>query len=147
VNYSYAIPNPAANVPVLKAAFANWEASGVTQFTSGEALTPSCGSTGLTGLAANDPSLTGIGLRCDLVAGQSLTSGFVADPNLAWEDQLHWNPAALVRPVADVANNIGSFGNSGPGILRNPGWANWDFTLARRIPVNIGRGGSVRIQI
>ncbi len=32
------------------------------------------------------------------------------------------------------------------GQLRHPGWQNWDFTLARRIPVNIGRGGSIRVQ-
>ena len=32
------------------------------------------------------------------------------------------------------------------GYLRHPGWQNWDFTLARRIPVQVGRGGSVRVQ-
>jgi hypothetical protein len=31
-------------------------------------------------------------------------------------------------------------------MLRHPNWSNWDFTLARRIPVNVGRGGSVRVQ-
>ena len=40
----------------------------------------------------------------------------------------------------------GNNGNSVQGELRHPGWQNWDFTLARRIPVNIGRGGSIRVQ-
>jgi hypothetical protein len=33
------------------------------------------------------------------------------------------------------------------GYLRHPSWQNWDFTLARRIPVAIGRGASLRVQI
>ena len=40
----------------------------------------------------------------------------------------------------------GNLGNAAQGQLRHPGWQNWDFTLARRIPVNIGRGGSIRVQ-
>jgi hypothetical protein len=97
-------------------------------------------------VAANDPTFTGIAIRCELT-GQPIDSGYEVDTSLPEEDRAHFNAAAFTRPVADSANGVGSFGNSGPGVLRNPGWANWDFTLARRIPVNIGRGGSVRIQI
>ena len=31
--------------------------------------------------------------------------------------------------------------------LGHPSWSNWDITLARRVPTNVGRGGAVRIQI
>jgi len=37
-------------------------------------------------------------------------------------------------------------GDAPVGVLRNPSWWNWDFTLARRLPINIGRGGSARLQ-
>jgi hypothetical protein len=146
INYSYAIPTPFKGNKILAGALGNWEASGVTQFTSGEALTPSCGGNNLSGLWQNDPSLTGIGIRCDLT-GAPLNSGFDVDTSLPEEDRPHFNAGALTRPVIANGSTVGVFGNSGPGILRNPGWQNWDFTLARRVPVNIGRGGSVRIQI
>jgi hypothetical protein len=146
INYSYAIPTPFKGNKLIAGALGNWEASGVTQFTSGEAITPSCGLTGGSGVWQNDPSLTGIGLRCD-TTGASLTSGFDVDTSLPEEDRPHFNAAALTRATVANGATVGNFGNSGPGILRQPGWANWDFTMARRIPVNIGRGGSVRVQI
>ena len=143
LNYSYQIPNPTPNVPVLKHVLANWEASGVTQFTSGNAITPAC-NTNASGVRNTDPTLTGVEVRCELT-GEPIDSGFDVDPSLPEEDRPHFNLAAFKRPVP--VNGVGNFGNSGVGILRHPGWQNWDFTLARRIPVNIGRGGSVRVQI
>jgi hypothetical protein len=44
-------------------------------------------------------------------------------------------------------NAQGNIGNAKWGLLRNPNWSNWDFTLARRVPIKIGRGGNARIQI
>jgi hypothetical protein len=143
LNYSYQMPNPTPNLPVLKWVLGNWEASGVTQFTSGNAITPTC-NTNQGGVGNTDPSLTGVAIRCELT-GEPINSGFEVDTSLPEEDRAHFNLAAFKRPVPNGA--IGNFGNSGVGILRHPGWQNWDFTLARRIPVNIGRGGSVRIQI
>jgi hypothetical protein len=142
INYSYQIPNPTPTLAILKHILANWEASGVTQFTSGEAVTPTC-NTNQSGVANTDPSLTGVAIRCELT-GEPLNSGYVVDTSLPEEDRAHFNLAALQRPIPNGA--IGNFGNSGVGILRNPGWQNWDFTLARRIPVKVGRGGSVRVQ-
>jgi hypothetical protein len=95
------------------------------------------------------------------VSGQSLLSGY--DPNrglgvtLPKEDQAHFNLAALQRPYPFgtsfndngvlAPGSAGNLGNVGWGVLRNPGWSNWDFTLARRLPVNVGRGGNVRLQL
>jgi hypothetical protein len=142
VNYSYQVPNPTPNIPILSHVLRNWEASGVTQYTTGLGFDPSCG-TNQGGVGNSDPSLTGIGVRCELT-GEPIDV-FTPDTSLPIEDQIHFNPAAFKRPVPNGA--IGSFGNAPTGILRHPSWWNWDFTLARRIPVNIGRGGSVRIQI
>ncbi len=91
--------------------------------------------------------------------GQSLTSGYNANPtgSAAIEDQLHFNVNALQRPLPTntpfTKNGVlgpgaqGNFGDVGYAVLRNPGWSNWDFTLARRLPVKVGRGGNVRLQL
>jgi hypothetical protein len=142
VNYSYQVPNPTPNVPILKWVLGNWEASGVTQFTSGSALDPSCGEN-LSGVANNDPSLTGVAVRCEL-SGEPIHSGFTPDSSRPEAFQEHFNLNAFRRP--QPVNGQGNLGNAPVGVLRHPGWQNWDFTLARRIPVNVGRGGSVRLQ-
>jgi hypothetical protein len=46
------------------------------------------------------------------------------------------------------AGAIGNVGNFPYGGLRNPGWWNWDVTLARRFPVKMGtRSGNARLQL
>ena len=141
VNYSYQLPNPLPNVPVVKYLFANWEASGVTQFLTGNAIDPVC-NTNQSGVLNTNPSLTGVATRCELT-GQDINA-FTPDPNAVFADQVHFNIGAFRRPKP--VNGIGNLGDAPIGVLRHPSWSNWDLTLARRIPVNIGRGGSVRIQ-
>jgi hypothetical protein len=146
VNYSYMIPNPTPNVSILKHLLRDWEASGVSTFMTGANLNPTCNEN-LSGVENNDPSLTGVGVRCELVPGQDVndTSGNPVDPAITHDAfRPHFNLAAFRRPLP--VNGVGNLGNSVQGQLRHPGWQNWDFTLARRIPVNIGRGGSLRVQ-
>ena len=109
VNYSYQIPT--INKPVLKYVLGGWEASGVSTFVSGDAVNPSCQvGGGISGVVNNDPSLSGVtgtnaatgGSRCELVPGMSLTSGYDATQGgtaTLVEDQLHYNVAALQRPL------------------------------------------------
>ena len=157
-HYSYQIPT--LNLPIVKYILAGWEASGVTTMVTGDPINPSCGTgSGISGIANNDPSLTGVGSRCELVPGQSAFSGFDANPtgSAAFEDQLHFNPAAFQRPLPTntsfTANGVlgpgalGNLGNAQWGMLRNPGWSNWDFALSRRLPIKVGRGGNVRLQM
>jgi hypothetical protein len=144
VNYSYMIPNPTPNVAVLKHVLRDWEASGVSTFMTGSNVNPTCGED-LSGVANNDPSLTGVGVRCELVPGADInnTSG-LTDSSVHDAFNPHFNLNAFRRPLP--VNGEGNLGNAPQGVLRHPGWQNWDFTLARRIPVNIGRGGSIRVQ-
>ncbi len=143
-NYSYQIPT--IDKPVLKYVLGDWEASGVTTIVTGDPINPVC-NTNLGGVTNTDPTLSGVAAHCEYVPGQSLTSGFNANPNgsAPIEDQLHFNTAALQRPLP--SGGVGNLGNVGYAVLRNPGWWNWDFTLARRIPVKLGRTGNARIQI
>jgi hypothetical protein len=145
-NYSYMIPNPTPNVPVLSVVLRDWEASGVTTFMTGSNVNPTCNEN-LSGVANNDPSLTDVGVRCELVPGEDPNdlSGNPVDPTITHDAfRPHFNLAAFRRPLP--VNGQGNLGNAPQGVLRHPGWQNWDFTLARRIPINIGRGGSVRVQ-
>jgi hypothetical protein len=146
VNYSYMIPNAAANIPVLKYVLADWEASGVSTFMSGPNVNPTCNEN-LAGVQNDDPSLSGAPVRCELVPGEDPfdLSRNPVDPTVTHDAfRPHFNLNAFRRPLP--VNGVGNTGNVPQGFLRHPGWQNWDFTLARRIPVNIGRGGSVRIQ-
>jgi hypothetical protein len=162
-NYSYQIPT--VNLPVLKYLLAGWEASGVTTILSGDPINPSCGVANSTvagvtirGIANSDPSLSGVGARCEF-SGEPLFSGYDSNPTgtTLEEDTIHFNPYAFQRPLPLGTtfntngvlgpNPVGNIGNTKWGLLRNPSWSNWDFTLARRIPVNIGRGGNARIQL
>jgi hypothetical protein len=142
-NYSYMIPNPTPNLPVLTYVLRDWEASGVTTFMTGSNVNPNCG-TNLSGINNADPSLTGVGSRCELVPGEDLNNIGPVDTSLHDAFTPHFNLAAFRRP--QPVNGVGNLGNVPQGVLRHPGWQNWDFTLSRRIPVNIGRGGSVRVQ-
>jgi hypothetical protein len=143
-NYSYNVPT-FSKVAVLKQILSDWQVSGVTQLLSGTALTPTCGlQSGVAGIYNTDPTLSGGTLRCQMT-GQSLTD-FVADSSKPVEEQLHFNPAAFTRVRIANGATVGAFGDEPTGQLRNPAWWNQDFTLARRIPVPIGRGGSARIQ-
>jgi hypothetical protein len=147
INYSYQVPNPTPNVPILKHVLRDWEASGVTQFMTGSAVTPTCG-TNISGVNNSDPSLSGAAgaVRCELVPGEDAFNvpAWTGDPATHDAFRPHFNLAAFRRP--SPANGQANMGNVPVGYLRHPGWQNWDFTLARRIPVNIGRGGSVRVQ-
>jgi hypothetical protein len=159
-HYSYAIPT--LNLPIVKYILAGWEAAGVTTIVTGDPINPTCNlGSGLSGIANNDPTLSGVGVRCEWVAGQALFGGY--DPNqgqagVKEEDKIHFNLGAFQRPLPLNTgfsttgtlgpNATGNLGNVPWGVLRNPGWSNWDFTLSRRIPVQVGnRKGNLRIQL
>jgi hypothetical protein len=43
---------------------------------------------------------------------------------------------------------VGNWGDTRRGLLRNPGWWNWDLTLARRFPVpGLGQDAQARVQL
>jgi hypothetical protein len=156
-HYSYELPNPTPGIPVLKWVLDGWEASGVTQFTTGNPLDPICG-TNLAGVENTDPSLSGLFIggtanlnvgnaRCELT-GEPIFSGYTPDTSVADAFQVHFNPAAFRRPLP--SNGIGNIGNAPIGVLRHPSWWNWDFTLSRRIPIKVpgaARTGNARIQL
>ena len=138
-NFSYALPNP--TMKVLKAVIGNWTVSGIGVITTGAPITPTCSSTAPFPLS--DPSETGVGtnsitgVRCEEVANpNSYSHNFYNNFNL--------NAFALAP--------IGTFGNVGVGILRQPTWWNFDTALYKSIRIKeraehpVARPGVQRFQ-
>jgi hypothetical protein len=157
VNYSYIIPNALPNTPVAKWIFDDWQIAGVTRFMSGQATQPTCTSNN-TGIANTNPTLTpgwvgsgGGGGAANRTWSCMLTGEPVfevtRDPNLAEEDQLHFNPRAFAMPQP-LSATVGNFGNVPLGILRHPSFWNWDLTLSRGFSAKaLGANAQARVQL
>ena len=130
--------------PVVKAIFRDWMVSGVTKYLSGAATQPACTST-TTGVANQNPTLTPGATAACVYTGEPL---FVErDSNLPEEDQLHFNPRAFAM-ATPLSATVGNFGDVPLGILRNPGFWNWDLTLQRRFPLHgFGKQTWARLQL
>lgn len=142
VNYSYDIPSFTDNA-FIKAIVRDWQVSGVTRLLSGAPLTPICSSNNA-GIQNSNPTLTdGVVARCQLVGDPfTLTPDQIAaNRSLPFADQVHFNVAAFA--MAQPNGNVGNFGDTPVGILRQPTWHEWDITLSRRFPVTfMGRKNS-----
>jgi hypothetical protein len=150
-NYSYQIPTLIKS-GILKHVVADWQISGVTKWLTGTVNNPSCSSNG-TGVANTNPTFSvyggnNIGARC-VLTGAPINSLQRVDPDPANVDPLtatYFNAAAFAFPTPFSAT-VGNFGDAPLGLLRNPSYSVWDLTLARRIPVKLGRNGGVRLQL
>ena len=126
INYSYMMPNPTPGVAVLKWILGDWMVSGVTKYLSGSATQPSCTTTN-PGIANTNPTLTPGATAACVYTGEPVFE-VARDPDLPEEDQLHFNPRAFTM-AQPLSATVGNFGNVPLGILRNPGFWNWDLTL------------------
>ncbi len=118
VNYSYAFPKIGHGFVALRAVLNDWTLSGTTLAQTGAAVSPSCSSTAA--FPVNDPTETAQAARCQEVADpRNFTQGFYSNFNTA---------AFAMAPV-------GSWGNTGLGIFRQPTWVNFDMALDRQIVV------------
>jgi hypothetical protein len=157
LNYSYQIPNTLKNTPFLKWVLADWQVSGVTKWLSGTAANPSCGSNNA-GVANSNPSFSiypvsnfgngNIAARCNLT-GAPINALERVDVDPANPDPLtatYFNLGAFAM-ATPISSTVGNFGNAPLGLLRNPSYSTWDMTLARRIPIKLGRNGGVRLQL
>ena len=123
VHYSYDLP--LLQLPKAIAVAANgWTISGITSASTGAPLTPSFSlspTVDITGSSTGN-------------AGDSARMKLVCDPRSGSRigtSQL-FNASCFQMPA------VGSFGNAGLGYLTGPGYANWDISLAKRIPIGLG---------
>jgi hypothetical protein len=117
-NYIWEIPALGKRVgnKLLGAFTDDWQLAGITAFMSGLPFTPGFSTT-------DGQDITGSqeGARITLVG----------DPHLPKDQRSfarNFNTAAFARTPQR------SFGNAGVGILRYPGWSNWDISISKRIP-------------
>jgi hypothetical protein len=115
-NFAWNLPRPRMNWKGAGAIFDGWTLSGIGIATTGAPVSPSCSSTA--GYPYNDPSLTGGGARCQQVADpKDFTHDFYNNFN---------TNAFVLAP-------IGTFGNIGQNILRQPTWWNFDASIEKKV--------------
>ena len=108
-------------------ALGNWQVNGIATLMSGTPFTvfdsndvSEQGSANeITGFSANRPNL---------VAGQNPNSG----PQSA---QAWLNASAFARITPDPNSPVQQFGSAGRNIAQGPGYANWDFSAFKNIPI------------
>jgi hypothetical protein len=132
-NFAYNVPAFGAHSKVIKAVFGNWTMSGIGIVTTGAPATPTCSSTA--GFPYSDPGLTGTGNNS--ISG--VRCAVVGDRNAFTHDFYHnFNTAAFGLA------QIGTFGNTGIGVLRQPTWWNFDAALDKR--VSLGERAALRLR-
>jgi Carboxypeptidase regulatory-like domain/TonB dependent receptor len=108
-----------------------WQLNGIATVMSGTPFTvfdsndvsQQGGAPEITGFSANRPNL---------VAGQNPNDG--ARTTQAW-----LNAGAFQRITADPNSPVQQFGSAGRNIAQGPGYANWDFSAFKSIPVSEGK--------
>lgn len=138
-NFTYQLPKVTANNIAAKV-LNNWTLSGIMTFQTGAPITPECSSLSA-GAANSDPSLTGYGAyTASNPAGARCQA--IADPRSYSKDFYH-----NFNTTAFTLAQVGTFGNIGVGILRQPSWANLDLTLDKRIPIGKSERRVLRARI
>jgi len=137
INYTWDIPSPRVNNPILRGALDGWQLSGENAFVSGDwaivtmSTTDNFDFTG--GDGGNGASLAGGGdglrtVRPVVVGTPMLANG---NPATGW-----LNAAAFARPAR------GTFGNEARNSIQKPGTSNWNLSAFKNFPM----GGSRRLQ-
>jgi hypothetical protein len=122
MNFVYQIPG--VSNEIAKHVLNNWVLSGIISAQTGAPVTPACSSVS-PGAVNSDPSLSGVGTGVTAARCQQ-----IADPhNYTHSFFTNFNTSAFTLAAP------GTFGNTGIGILRQPGWYNVDLTLDKRIPL------------
>jgi hypothetical protein len=117
-NFAYMIPSPSQN-RIIKAALGGWTLAGTGIITTGAPLNPTCSYSGAA-FPLSDPTESGGTARCEVVGNiNSYQQSFFTN----------FNPNALtVAPV-------GTFGDAGYNILRQPTWWNFDASLDKKVMI------------
>ena len=119
-------------------ALGNWQLNGITTLMSGTPFTVfdsndvsvQGSANEITGFSANRP---------DLVAGQNPNSG----PHSA----NNWLNAAAFQQITQNPNSpVQQFGTAGRNIAEGPGYANWDFSAFKNIPLSESKQFQFRVE-
>ncbi len=131
VSYQWSLPFWTKPQNWYEKAFGGWQLNGIATVMSGTPFTvfdsndvsDQGGAPEITGFSANRPNL---------VPGQNPNSG--PRTTTAW-----FNAAAFQQITPDPNSPVQQFGSAGRNIVQGPGYANWDFSLFKNIPVTEGK--------
>jgi hypothetical protein len=124
-NYVYEIPVFKERKDVLGYVAKGWQLSGITSFGTGLPFTVTTSSTDPAGLGFLGSSAAGP--RPDMVCDPNVNAPHNASAFAQWT-----NPACF----APVPQGSVRPGNAGRGVVRGPGYAKWDVSLYKNIPIH-----------
>ena len=130
VNYSYDVPKlgKAMHNKAVTVLADGWQISGITTANTGAPLGFAFGTTN----ALNITGSTNEGARFDIVGDPY--ANVTQNPSLP-NGKLAFNPSAFAEPAVGTIGNAGG----GAGIIRGPGFINFDASLSRSIPIGSER--------
>lgn len=115
----------------------NWQVNGIVSLQSG---------TPFTVFDPNDVSLQGS--APEISGFSSNRPNLVGDPNSGPHTVQEWfNTSAFQRITPDPNSPVQQFGNEGRNVVQGPGYANWDFSLLKNIPVSEGKEFQFRAEL
>ena len=131
LSYQWAIPLWQRPHGWYQHALGGWQVNGIATVMTGTPFTvfdsndvsEQGGAPEITGFSANRPNL---------VSGQNPNSG--PKTTTAW-----LNASAFQRITPDPNSPVQQFGTAGRNIVQGPGYANWDFSAFKNIPVAEGK--------
>jgi hypothetical protein len=124
-NYVYEIPVFKDRKDVLAYVAKGWQLSGITSFGTGLPFTVTTSNVDPAGLGLLGSSAAGS--RPDMVCDPNVNAPHNASAGAQW-----FNPACF-QPVPQGAVRPG---NAGRGVVRGPGFAKWDVSLFKNIPIH-----------
>jgi hypothetical protein len=136
INYAYDLPKlgQALHSKALSVIVDGWQWSGITTFLTGAPYTPSFSTTNgldITGSSNETPRIDVVGNPfANIPKNSSLPNGGLA-----------FNPAAFAEPA------VGTIGTAGVNIMYGPGYANFDMSLSKSVPVGLGEKRRLHLRL
>jgi hypothetical protein len=125
INYAYDLPKVGKmlNMKVLGFVTDGWNLSGITTFSTGAPFTPGFNTSNALDITGSASETARINVVSNPFA--NVPTGGAGLPH----GELWFNPAAFAEPA------IGTIGNAGVNVMYGPGYANYDMSLDRKIPL------------
>jgi outer membrane receptor protein involved in Fe transport len=115
----------------------NWQFNGIATLMSG---------TPFTVFDPNDVSLQGS--APEISGFSSNRPNVIGNPNSGPRTPQEWfNTAAFQRLIPDPNSPVEQFGDEGRNVVQGPGYANWDFSALKNIPVTEGKQFQFRAEL
>jgi outer membrane receptor protein involved in Fe transport len=115
----------------------NWQFNGIATLMSG---------TPFTVFDPNDVSLQGS--APEISGFSSNRPNVIGNPNSGPRTPQEWfNTAAFQRLIPDPNSPVQQFGDEGRNVVQGPGYANWDFSALKNIPITEGKQFQFRAEL